>query len=166
MPLITTEVLERAREILDEKTGDGGCSFCGHEKRTLHPNIFSFPDVTVPTLPALGILDKTGVVFIDLMFTTCDNCGHVDFFNAHQLGVLKGGCTVERRWNEETKQCEVEIISAIRLTKAELEEFKKDIPEGVRIISETSVQSPGVSKLTGISSYKKPKVHIPIIWDG
>ena len=91
-PLITTEMYEKARKTLDEKIGDNDkvCSICSCRQLTLHPNIFSIPDTPIPTLPLFGIFDKTGVVSIDLMFTTCDNCGHVDFFNAHQLGVLKG----------------------------------------------------------------------------
>jgi len=81
------EELDKVRKFLDR---DRACSVCSHLERTLHPIVFSLPEFPVKTLGSTGELNMQGVVFIDLMFTTCDNCGHVDFFNAHQLGVIVG----------------------------------------------------------------------------
>jgi len=89
-PLITVEELDKAQTFLNSKTGDRCCSICNHQKRTLHPNIFSFPDFPLRTT-VTGVVDTQAAVFMDLMFTTCNNCGHVDFFNAHQLGVMIKG---------------------------------------------------------------------------
>lgn len=91
MPLVTKEIFERAKKILNEKIGnhDASCSICGHEKRSLHPNILSIPNFPLVTSTILGGLDTIGAVFVDLMITTCDNCGHVDFFNAHMLEALR-----------------------------------------------------------------------------
>lgn len=90
MPLITTEVFERAKRILYGKIGNNRCTTCGNVERTLHPRIFSIPDIPDIPVPMSSSPIDTGVIYIDLMFTTCDNCGHVDFYNAHQLEALKG----------------------------------------------------------------------------
>lgn len=91
MPRITEERFERAKKILNKKIGDhdASCTICGQVKRTLHPNIFSVSDLPLKTVVPFGVLNAEGAVFIDLMFTTCNNCGHVDFFNAHKLEALK-----------------------------------------------------------------------------
>lgn len=86
-PLITVGELAKAQAFLDRKIGDNPCPVCNHRERTLHPNIFSIPDFPLRTT-VTGTVDTEPAVFIDLMFTTCNNCGHVDFFNAHQLGVM------------------------------------------------------------------------------
>lgn len=80
MPLITTEKLVRAKEILEKKAMFLVCSVCGSKMIELSPRVFSVPDVPGAKTP----------VYMDLMFTTCRNCGHVDFFNAHQLEVFRG----------------------------------------------------------------------------
>jgi len=109
VPHITKEAFERAEKTLDEKLEGHGyhCSICGGVRCTLHPNIFSIPELPpgsnvrrtydgtremMMTTRASGesrVTKTAERIFIDLMLLTCDNCGHVDFFNAHQLKVFE-----------------------------------------------------------------------------